>query len=100
MGSSSDIHQIDSDQYAAALSFLYNRIDYERTSLPERSRGLKLDRMRRLLTLLGDPQKQLRIVHVAGTKGKGSTAGMIAAVLSAAGYRTGLYTSPHLERVE
>jgi dihydrofolate synthase/folylpolyglutamate synthase len=42
----------------------------------------------------------LNVVHLAGTKGKGSTAAMIAAVLSAAGYRTGLYTSPHLDRVE
>ena len=49
---------------------------------------------------LGNPQDQLRIVHVAGTKGKGSTSAMIAAVLSASGYRTGLFTSPHLDRLE
>ena len=57
--------------------------------------------MRELLHRLGDPQQRhLPIVHVAGTKGKGSTAAMMAAVLSAAGYRTGLFTSPHLDRVE
>ena len=56
--------------------------------------------MRQLLARLGNPHKGLPIVHVAGTKGKGSTAAALAAILSAAGYRTGLYTSPHLERVE
>ena len=48
------------------------------------------------LALLGDPQQSFRAVHIAGTKGKGSTAAMIESVLRAAGYRTGLYTSPHL----
>ncbi|HVX16046.1 MAG TPA: folylpolyglutamate synthase/dihydrofolate synthase family protein [Pirellulales bacterium] len=90
-----------SDAYQAALSFLYGRIDYERAvGMPYGSRELKLDRMRDLLRRLGDPQQRLPIVHVAGTKGKGSTSAMIAAVLSAAGYSTGLYTSPHLERLE
>lgn len=55
-----------------------------------------LGRMRRLLRALGDPQKKLRFVHVAGTNGKGSTCAMIAAVLGAAGYRVGLNTSPYL----
>ena len=84
-----------------ALAFLFGRLDYERTCdikyCPE---SFKLDRMRSLLEQLGNPDQALRIVHVAGTKGKGSTATMIAAVLQAAGYRTGLYTSPHLDRVE
>lgn len=62
--------------------------------------GLKLDRMRELAARLGDPQRRLPIVHVAGTKGKGSTATMIAAALSAAGLRTGAFTSPHLDAVE
>jgi dihydrofolate synthase/folylpolyglutamate synthase len=56
--------------------------------------------MRELLRRLGDPQAKLRIVHVAGTKGKGSTSAMIAAALEAAGVATGVYTSPHLERLE
>jgi dihydrofolate synthase/folylpolyglutamate synthase len=86
---------------ASALDFLLGRINYERTStIPYRSAEFKLDRMRRLLSLLHDPHLALRAVHIAGTKGKGSTASMIAAVLSAAGYSTGLYTSPHLERLE
>jgi len=57
-----------------------------------------LARSRELLGLLGDPQKKLKFVHIAGTNGKGSTAAMLAAVLQSAGYRTGLYTSPHLMR--
>ncbi len=59
---------------------------------------LGLSRVRELLRLAGDPQKTMRFVHVAGTNGKGSTAAMIASVLQQAGYRTGLYTSPHLQR--
>lgn len=57
----------------------------------------KLDRIRLLLKRLGDPQKQLKIIHVAGTKGKGSTSAMTASILRCAGYRVGLYTSPHLQ---
>ena len=56
--------------------------------------------MRDLLARLGNPQEKLRIVHVAGTKGKGSTSAMIAAALSATGFRTGMFTSPHLDRLE
>jgi len=83
------------------LGFLLSRIDHERTSaVPYDRVDFKLDRMRELLSRLGDPQRGLNIVHVAGTKGKGSTAAMVAAMLAAAGYRTGLYSSPHLDRVE
>ena len=57
-----------------------------------------LGRIRELLALLGDPQRELQFVHITGTNGKGSTAAMTAAILTAAGYRTGLYTSPHLWR--
>lgn len=86
---------------ATALDFLKSRIDYERTStVPYGRRDFRLDRMVELLDRLGNPQDALKIVHVAGTKGKGSTAAMIANVLQAAGYRTGLYSSPHLDRVE
>lgn len=62
--------------------------------------GMKLDlgRMRGLMARLGDPQDSLRIVHVAGTNGKGSTSAMMDSALRAAGYHVGLYTSPHLER--
>ena len=84
--------------YDEALAFWYGRINYEvRAATPG---DLKLERMRALLKLLGDPHDRLRLVHVTGTKGKGSTCAMLAAILQAAGYRVGLFTSPHLERVE
>src|SRR5690606_13436831 len=51
---------------------------------------------RLLCQALGNPEKQLRTIHVAGTNGKGSTSHALAAILQKAGYRTGLYTSPHL----
>jgi len=57
-----------------------------------------LERTRELLGKLGNPEKSLRFVHIAGTNGKGSTAACIAAVLQEAGYRTGLYTSPYILR--
>jgi dihydrofolate synthase/folylpolyglutamate synthase len=85
----------------AAHQFLLGRINYERADvMPYGERSFKLDRMRELLRRLGDPQDGMAIIHIAGTKGKGSTAAMTAAMLTAAGYRTGLYHSPHLERVE
>ncbi len=56
--------------------------------------------MRRVLRRLGDPHARLRVIHIAGTKGKGSTAAMMAAALTASGVRTGLYCSPHLHRLE
>ena len=87
--------------YSDALRFLDSRIDYERAlTVPYNERDFQLDRMRDLLSRLGNPQQRLKIVHVAGTKGKGSTSAMMACVLTAAGYRTGLYTSPHLDRLE
>lgn len=58
---------------------------------------LGLERIRVLLEKLGDPQKKLRVIHIAGTNGKGSVARYIYSVLEAAGYRTGLFTSPYIE---
>jgi len=67
----------------AALRFLVGRIDYERAqSMPCSEEAMKLDRMRELLGRLGNPHEGMPIVHVAGTKGKGSTSAMVAAVLS------------------
>jgi len=84
--------------YDEAIAFWFGRINFEvRSAEPK---DLKLERMRALLRLIGDPQDRLRIVHITGTKGKGSTAAMIGAVLQAAGYRVGLFTSPHLLHVE
>lgn len=84
-----------------SLQFMTQRINYEQTrSIPYGPGQLKLSRMRRLLNELKDPQNHLNIVHIAGSKGKGSTATMLAMAGTQAGYRTGLYTSPHLERIE
>lgn len=84
--------------YEQAMAWWYGRIDYERR--PPLPGDLKLGMIRALLRRLGDPQRRLRLVHVAGSKGKGSTSAMLAAVLRAAGHRTGLFTSPHLITVE
>jgi dihydrofolate synthase/folylpolyglutamate synthase len=65
-------------------------------SLEARGEIYKLDRMDDALALIGDPHRKLRAVHIAGTKGKGSVAAMLDAILRAAGYRVGLYTKPHL----
>jgi dihydrofolate synthase/folylpolyglutamate synthase len=86
--------------YQESLDYLYSRLNYERLGMPRVASELGLGRMRKLLRRLGDPQKQLRIIHVAGTKGKGSTSAMVAAALSASGVRTGLFCSPHLHRLE
>jgi dihydrofolate synthase/folylpolyglutamate synthase len=80
------------------MKFWFGRINYEVKS--PRPRDLTLERMRELLARLGNPQERFRIVHVAGSKGKGSTSALLASILGRAGYRTGLFTSPHLVHVE
>lgn len=89
------------ETYEQAIEFLFGRINYERAHADTYSNSdFKLERMQRLLELVDNPHERMPAVHVAGTKGKGSTCNMIAAVLTAAGLRTGLYTSPHLVRFE
>lgn len=82
---------------AGAQKYLLDRVDVERIS-PSRlgHDTLKLDRMLALMRLLDDPHRAVRTVHVAGTKGKGSTCEMAGACLEACGYTVGSYTSPHL----
>jgi dihydrofolate synthase / folylpolyglutamate synthase len=83
--------------YAKAVKFLHTLADYERLRIVRyTSQNFDLERMRILLKKLGNPHDQFRAVHVAGTKGKGSTCAMIASMLTAAGYKVGLYSSPHL----
>jgi dihydrofolate synthase/folylpolyglutamate synthase len=83
--------------YKEALDYIYSFTDYEKKSAyryaPEH---FDLGRTERLMALLDSPQHRFKAIHIAGTKGKGSTAAMIASILRAAGYKTGLYTSPHL----
>ena len=83
-----------------AIAFLYSRIDYERMSASLSASDFKLDRMRNLLEKIGNPHLKTPVVHIAGTKGKGSTAGMISRGLRDAGYRVGLFTSPHVDCFE
>ncbi|MBQ7464430.1 MAG: bifunctional folylpolyglutamate synthase/dihydrofolate synthase, partial [Lachnospiraceae bacterium] len=59
---------------------------------------LGLDNIRNLMAYLGDPQEKIKMVHVAGTNGKGSTVAFLTGILMSAGYRTGMYTSPFVER--
>ncbi len=83
--------------YQEALTYLYSLTDYERVALNEYTpASLNLDRMRDLLAALGDPHEQFKSIHVAGTKGKGSTAAMLSSCLRQLNQHVGLYTSPHL----
>jgi dihydrofolate synthase/folylpolyglutamate synthase len=84
--------------YNLALDYLYSFVDYSLKHASELAKAdFNLDRMRDLMAELGNPQDQYPIIHVAGTKGKGSVSAIAASALQAAGYRTGLYTSPHLQ---
>ena len=83
--------------YNAALAYIEEFIDYERSpDFSRQTRLYNLNRISLLLEQLGNPQEKLRVIHIAGSKGKGSTAALIASVLTRAGYKTGLFTSPHL----
>jgi dihydrofolate synthase / folylpolyglutamate synthase len=85
------------NSYAKALRFLASLNDFERLRIVRyNTQNFDLERMRTLLKKLGNPQDSFRSIHIAGTKGKGSTCAMIASMLQAAGYKTGLYSSPHL----
>ena len=84
--------------YAGALQYLYSFVDWERgigfgVGAPPR---FTLVRISALLRILGNPHLRFSSVHIAGSKGKGSTAAIIESILRTAGSRTGLYTQPHL----
>jgi dihydrofolate synthase / folylpolyglutamate synthase len=84
--------------YQAALDYLYSYVDYSLVRNFRYNPGqFELGRMHQLLDALGQPHRQYPIIHVAGTKGKGSVSVLCAGALQATGYTTGLYTSPHLE---
>ena len=86
-------------EYRQALDWLYDRIDYERTR-PAGQAPFRLERIERLLKQLGNPHLKIPAIHIAGTKGKGSTAAMIDSILRQSGLRTGLFTSPHIAQFE
>jgi len=84
--------------YNKALDYLYSFVDYSLKHTDELVKAeFNLDRMFALMDMLGNPQDAYPIIHVAGTKGKGSVAALCASALHAAGYRAGLYISPHLQ---
>ena len=83
--------------YKEAFAYLCQRTDYEKEKPPRySSETFSLARMEKVLSSLGNPHKKIKTVHIAGTKGKGSTATMLANMLEANGYKVGLYTSPHV----
>ncbi|ACZ41957.1 FolC bifunctional protein [Thermobaculum terrenum ATCC BAA-798] len=83
------------NSYADALRYIYSFADYERNK-PRSPEGMHLENVRLLLESVGNPHEKLKLVHIAGTKGKGSTSAMISSVLISSGYKVGTYTSPHL----
>ena len=84
-------------RYNQALDYLYSFVDYSLKKASELARAeFNLGRMAALLEKLGNPHQAYPIIHVTGTKGKGSVCALCASALQAGGYKTGLYTSPHL----
>lgn len=87
--------------YEQAVEFLFSRLNYERVNSGDFSASdLKLERMRQLLHSVEDPQIRRQTIHIAGTKGKGSTSLLLAGALQANGYKVGVFTSPHMVRFE
>lgn len=83
--------------YADAVAYLESLVDFEKLGFRRHfADTVSLDSIRGLLDRLDNPQRGLRCVHIAGTKGKGSVAALVESIIRAAGYRTGLFTSPHL----
>ena len=83
--------------YPEAIAYLHSLTDYEKTRIERYTpETLDLSRVERLLAAMDNPHTRFPVVHIAGTKGKGSTAALVESCLRSAGYRTGLYTSPHL----
>jgi len=90
-------HRGEELNYRQAEEYLNSFVNYEKIpGVSYAQAGYSLAHVGELLSRMGNPQLAARTVHIAGTKGKGSVAAMIAQVLSASGYKTGLYTSPHL----
>ncbi len=82
--------------YGEVIRYLYDMLPmYQRIGNAAIKKDLK--NTRKLCNILGNPQEKFKTIHVAGTNGKGSSSHMIASILAQAGYKTGLYTSPHLK---
>jgi len=86
--------------YSQATAYLDGFVNFERLVPGQHARTvMTLDRVRELARRMGDPQDRFPVLHVAGTKGKGSTCAFADSILRAAGFKTALYTSPHLQTV-
>ncbi len=82
--------------YQEALRYLNSFVNYEKQYEYDYKKSFKIERMKRFASLLGNPQMAVKSIHIAGTKGKGSTCAILHSILKEAGYKVGLYTSPHL----
>ncbi|KAK4487342.1 hypothetical protein RD792_006044 [Penstemon davidsonii] len=94
----------DNSELKELMEYLNKLKNYEKSGVPvgagtDSGDGFDLDRMRRLLQHLGNPQSKFKAVHIAGTKGKGSTAAFLSSILRAEGYSVGCYTSPHIQTI-
>lgn len=94
------VPKTDNAAYDEAIRWVYDRIDYERVRPARISNHFRLERTRQLLELVGRPDQRLPAVHIAGTKGKGSTAAMVHSILHESQLKVGLFTSPHIDRFE
>ncbi len=84
------------DGYQSAVKYLESFINYERVGQYSYKKSFSLKRIKSFLQLIGNPQDKLKVIHIAGSKGKGSTCAFVAYILRQAGFSVGLYTSPHL----
>lgn len=82
--------------YPQTIQYLESLVNYEKLSDYPYQEALKLERLKGFLASIGNPEQGMRCLHIAGTKGKGSTSAFLAYILKEAGYHSGLYTSPHL----
>ncbi len=82
--------------YPETVQYLESFINYEKIPVYPYRESLKLERVKNFLATINNPQDSLKCLHIAGTKGKGSTCAFVAYILRQAGYKVGLYTSPHL----
>ena len=98
MADSSFVVTSTRSDYSAALERVMGLANFERSTQDPDHWSFHLERMGLLMERLGDPHLAVPAIHVAGTKGKGSTAAMVTSILAAQGYKVGLYTSPHLHR--
>jgi len=82
--------------YPEAAQYLESFVNYEKKDKYDYNKSFNIDKIKKIASLLGNPQDATNAIHIAGTKGKGSTSAFIYSILKAAGFRVGLYTSPHL----